>query len=66
MHESPCRVFTDMKLLFQELERNDFTILELGKISHDSSIDKTQVTPKVVFLGVGSALLQIVRARRSL
>ena len=59
-------MFTDMELLFLELESNGYTLLELGKISHDSSIDRTQVNPRVVLLGVGSAPLQIVRARRSL
>ena len=66
MREGPCKVFTDMELLFLGLESNCYTFLELRMITHDSSIDRTQVTPRVVLLGVGSAPLQIVRARRSL
>ena len=66
MREGRCRVFADMELLFQGLESNCYTLLELGKTTHDSSIERTQVTPRVVSLRVGSVPLQIVRAQRSL
>ena len=66
MREGPCRVFTDTELLFQELKSNCYTVFEMRMISYDSSIDRTQVTPRVVLLLVGSAPLQIVRVQRSL
>ena len=66
MREGPCRVFTDMELLFLGLESNCYTFLELGKITHDSCVHRTHIAHSVVLLGVGSALLKIVRARRSL
>ena len=66
MREGPCRVFTDMELLFVEMESICYTILELGKITHDSSVHRTHIAHRVVLLGVGSAPLKIVRARRSL
>ena len=66
MREGPCRVFTGMELLFVGMESICYTILELGKITHDSSVHRTQVTPRVVLFGVGSAPLKIVRAPRSL
>ena len=59
-------MFTDMELLFVGMEIICYTILEFGKITQDSSVHRTQVTPRVVLLGVGSAPLKIVRARRSL
>ena len=64
MREGPFRVFTDMELLFVGMESNCYTILELGKITHDSSVHRTHIAHWVVLLGVGSAPLQIVRARR--
>ena len=66
MRKGPCRVFTDMELLFVGMESICYTILEFRKITHHSSVHKTQVTPRVVLPGCGSALLQIVRVRRSL
>ena len=66
MREGPCRVFTDMELLFVGMESICYTILELGKITHDSSVHRTHIAHRVVLLGVGSAPLQIVRSRRSL
>ena len=66
MCEGPCRVFTDMELLFVGMESICSTILELGKITHDSSVHRTHSAHRVVILGVGSAPLQIVPARRSL
>ena len=66
MREGPFRVLTDMELLFVGTESFCYTILKLGKITHDSSVDTTQDKPRVVLLGVGCAPLQIVRARRSL
>ena len=66
MREGPCRVFTNMELLFLGLESYFCIFLVLGKITHDSSNDRTQITPRVVILGVGSVPLQIVRAQRSL
>ena len=59
-------MFTDMELLFQGLEIKCYTILELGKITHDSNVHRTHIAHRVVLLGVGSAPLQIVCARRSL
>ena len=59
-------MFTDMELLFVGLESISYTILELGKITHDSSVYRTHIAHRVVLLGVGSALLKIVRAQRSL
>ena len=66
MREGPCRVFTDMELLFVWIESICYTILELGKITHDSSVYRVHIAHRVVFLGVGSAALKIVRAQRSL
>ena len=66
MREGPCRVFTDMELLFVGMESICYTLLESGKITHDSSVQRTHIAHRVVSLGVGSAPLQIVRARRSL
>ena len=66
MREGPCRVFTDMDLFYLGLEINGYTFLELRKITHDSSIDRSLVTARVVLLGVGYAPLQIVGGRRSL
>ena len=61
-----CRVFTDMEVLFVGMESIGYTILELGKITHDSSVHRSHIAHRVVLLGVGSAPLQIVCARRSL
>ena len=66
LREGPCRVFTDMELLILGLESNCYTLLELGKITHDSSVHRTHIAHRVVLLGVGSAPLQIVPARRFL
>ena len=66
MREGPCRVFTDMELLFVGMESICYTILEPGKISHDSSVHRTHIAHRLVILGLGSAPLQIVRGRRSL
>ena len=66
MHEGPCRVFTDMELLFVGLESICYIILELGKITHDSSVHRAFIAHRVVLLGVGSAPLKIVPAQRSL
>ena len=66
MREGPCRVLTDMELLFVLMESICYTLLEWGKITHDSSVHMTHIAHRVVLLGVGSALLKIVRARRSL
>ena len=66
MREGPCRVITDMELLFVGMESICYTILELGKITHDSSVHRTHIALRVVFLGGGSAPLQIVPAPRSL
>ena len=66
MHEGPCRVFIDMELLFVGMESICNTILELGKITHDSSDHRAHIAHRGVVLGGGSAPLQIVRARRSL
>ena len=65
MREGPCRVFIDMELLILGLESNCYTILELGKITDDSSVHRTHIAHRVVLLGVGSAPLKIVCARRS-
>ena len=40
--------------------------MELDKITHDSSVHRTHIAHRVVLLGVGSAPLKIVRARKSL
>ena len=66
MREGPCRVFTDMDLLFLGLESICYTIMVLGKITHDSSVHRTHIAHRVLILGVGSAPLKIVRAGRSL
>ena len=66
MREGPFRAFTDMELLFLGMESICYTILESGKITHDSSVHRTHIANRVVVLGVGSALLKIVRAGRSL
>ena len=66
MGKGPCRVFTDMELLFVGIESICYTILVLGKITHDSSVHKTHMAHRVGLLGVGSAPLKIVRARGSL
>ena len=66
MREGPCRVFTDMELLFVEMESICYTIFELGKITHDSSVYRTHMAHRLVLLWVGSVPLQIVCARRSL
>ena len=66
VREGPCRVFTDVGLLFLGLESHCYTILELGKITHDSSVHRTQIAHRVVLLGVGFAPLQFVPSRRSL
>ena len=66
MREGPFRVFTDMELLFVGMESICYAILELGKITHDSSVHRTHMAHRVVLLGVVSAPLQIVRAQRSL
>ena len=66
VREGSCRVLTDMELLILGLESICYTTLELGKITHDSSVHRTHIAHRVVLLGVGSAPLQIVRARRSL
>ena len=47
-------MFTDIELLLQGLKRNCYTIFESGKITHDSSIYRTQDTPREVLFGVGS------------
>ena len=60
-----CRVSTDMELLFVGMETIGYTILDSGKITHDSSVHRTHIAHRVVLLGVGSAPLQIVPARRS-
>ena len=65
MREDPCRVFTDMEL-FLGMESICYTFLELGKITHDSSVHRTHIEHRVVINGVGSAPLKIVRAGRSL
>ena len=62
MREGPCRVFTDMECLFVGMASICYTILESGKITHDSSVHRTHIAHRVVFLGVGSASLKIVRA----
>ena len=62
MQEGPCRVFTDMELLLVVMESICYTFLELGKITHDSSVHRTHIEHRVVLLGVGSAPLKIVRA----
>ena len=59
-------MFTDMELLVVGMESICYTILKLGKIIHDSSVHRTHIALRVVLLGVGSALLKIVRAGRSL
>ena len=59
-------MFTDMELLFLRLESISYTILEMGKITHDSSVHRTHIAHRVLILGVGSAPLKIVRAGRSL
>ena len=66
MREGPCRVFRDMELLFVGLESICYTFLDLGKITHDSSVHRTHIANRVVLLGVGSAPLKIVGAQRSL
>ena len=66
MGEGPCRVLTDMELLFVGLESIWYTTLELRKFTHDSSVHRTHIAHRVVLLGVGSAPLQIVCARGSL
>ena len=66
MREGPCRVFTDMEILFVGMESICYTILELGKITHDSSVHRTHIANRVVLRGVLSAPLKIVGARRSL
>ena len=66
VREGPCRVFTDMELLFLGLESNCYTFLKLRMITHYSCIDRTQVSPRVVLLGVGYAPMQIILAQRSL
>ena len=66
VREGPCRVFTDMELLFVGMESICYTILELGKITHDSSVHRTHIESRVVLLGVGFAPLQIACERRSL
>ena len=63
MRKGPCKVFTDMELLFVGMESNCYTILELGKITNDSSIHRTHIAHRVVLLGVGSVPLKIVCAR---
>ena len=55
-----------MELLFVGMESICYTILELGKITHDSSVHMTHIAHRVELLWVGSAQLKIVRARRSL
>ena len=65
MRKGPCRVFTDMELLYVGMESICYTILESGKITHDSSDHRTHIANRVELLGVGSAPLKIVRARRS-
>ena len=62
MRKGPCRVFTDMELLFVWIESICYTNLVLGKITCDSSVHRTHTAHRVDLLGVGSALLQIVRA----
>ena len=49
-------MFTDMEPLFVGMESICYTILELGKITHDSSVHRTHIDHRVVLLGVGSAL----------
>ena len=66
MRKGPCRVFIDIELLFVGMESNCYTILELGKNTHDSSVHRTHTAHRVDLLGVGSAPLQIVPAQRSL
>ena len=66
MREGLCRVFTDMEVLFVGMESIFYTISELEKITHDSSVHRTHIAHRVVLLGVGSAQLKIVRAQRSL
>ena len=51
-----------MELLFVGMESICYTILELGKITHDSSVHRTHIAHRVVILGVGIALLKTVRA----
>ena len=55
MREGPFRVFPDMELLFVGMESICYTILELGNITHDSSVHRTHMAHRVVILGVGSA-----------
>ena len=52
--------------LFVGMESICYTNLELGMITHDSSIHRTHVAHRKVLLGVGSAPLKIVRAQRFL
>ena len=52
MGEGPCRVFTDMELLFVGMESICYTILELGMITHDSSAHRTHIAHRVVLLGL--------------
>ena len=59
-------MFTDMEVLFVGMESICYTILELGKITHDSSVYRTHIAHRVVLLGLGSAPLKIVRAGRFL
>ena len=66
MREGSCRVFTDMELLFVWMESICYTILELGKIAHDSSVHRVHIAHRIVLLGVGSVPLKIVRARMAL
>ena len=51
-----------MELLFVGMESIFITMLELGKITHDSSVHRTHIAHRVVLLGVGSAPLKIVCA----
>ena len=53
-------MLTDMELFIVVMESNCYTFLELGKITHDSSVHRTHIAHRVVLLGVGSALLKIV------
>ena len=66
LHEGPCRVSTDMELFFVGMEIICYTILELGKITNNSSVHRTHIAHRVILLGVGSAPLKIVPAGRSL
>ena len=66
MREGPCSVFTNMELLFVGMESICYTILELGKITHDSSVHRSHISHRVVLLGDEFAPLKIVCVRRSL